>query len=1560
MIAAVERGDFLTAAAEIMDSEYAKIDVPKRARRNRDDFLNDTFRGLLAKPAAAPEATDDKPSDAAMVVLQRHQDTSPDQVAEERRHAQRVGIPFTSGGIEPVVEASKRLTLEEMLSANPVTAKALHNEELAAVAHDEVEGMTTLETAVASLQAYVAEVNKLVPRSARGIGKMYQSAGRLSAAPVKAAFEALDAGDLYKSLNAPLPAYLDPARSLVTLGSAGTEAIEAHIAPDPSKRNFTVEVAGGLGQVTGQIILAMVSGGLGSVVSLGTLAGQGGDIVSQEVEKAGKTGTTGGDAAILAGGAITAITEKVGLDLILNKIPAVYRNRIMRALAGFGVEASQEITEKVMQDLTLLGLVDPDREILGPGTAREGAVAGTVGAIVSTILPGRARTRSMMDMVQENAETLNINNRAPDLAADFREKIVAENGEFGGIFIPVEKAVEFAQQHEQGAPAGFAELGLDNGNLQVNENGEVEIPKRSFARNILGTENYAKVADHLRLEHDAPVQPVEKALAERGDDVLAAVEEDPDGTDAAKEAAKKLVADFAAGEEVDVLELLKDTPPAAQEVLDRALAKVQADTATDVSSTLTEGRRRRLEGQVASLDRQIETQADLLQVKQDAGLATRAVERKIETLNKRRDAAITDLTTVEDIVLSQRALRAPAEEAVARVGRSRVDVRGDQLAKLAVNVQSSAVRAVRTGFRQGLTTARKDQRAAQGILTKLINQSPLTAKDKGKFLVQVRNNDTLEKLEKNLPALQSRVTNLIEKQRKRELTSALRKVLKKAKTKNVGGKPKGKFTPEITRTLDAVRDALGTSKEAAAERLANLGGADTVPTVEQKLVNQALALKADAELVSSSSVEDLLLDVNSLVEVGKIARRAGSMAKLARQQKTRDAILAISGEPGDVNRSSLVESLINTEARLLGLNASWSVKWRRILGGTEAEVAAIEKELNLFQESRDFERGKNEMIAKFSKNAADIIGVKSDRGVLKQFQKDMDEKVNLGKFSHSDGSVRELIFTRAELRKRAMELRDPQLNEMVRDENSNAYTDEIIDAIEANLNEVDVRLIQMQLDFYADYYDRINEAYEKAYGVSLPRVEQYSPISREFGDGSPDEFLKTILYRGGIAPGSLKSRAPNVRPLLKQADYTTLISHITEMEYFRAYNDKVSFIDSVVNGQNGAVAGRIRAQYGTKMLQTIQNDINYFAKKGNLTSETFQTFFTALMRNFSFAQLGAKPQIGLKQLASFAAYAEGVKSKDIVEGMIKFASNPKKALRLLDKSEFFRQRGINIDQDFQDLVSSQGGSKLINFMGRNPSFTRVMMLPIRMGDKGAIAIGGFSHVHAKMKAGATEAEALKSFERLTVRTQQSSDPDQISELQRSSSIARILSQFMSSANALTRAEYQAIVDTLKGRISKAEGAKRVMIYHLVIPNLIQYIANGFVWDEDDQLQASLLGAMNGVFVLGDVVELAMNSLRGEPTLRGLQVRHPLVFFEDLIRAVKTFDADDISWEDFLDGSQTITSALKGVSGITGIPVNTLANQLRGFGQLAEGDVEEAAALTLGYSPFTIDKNEIGN
>lgn len=1000
---------------------------------------------------------------------------------------------------------------------------------------------------------------------------------------------------------------------------------------------------------------------------------------------------------------------------------------------------------------------------------------------------------------------------------------------------------------------------------------------------------------------------------------------------------------------------------------------------------------RRLDKSIATLDQQVDDTLAIISEREAQGKPVKALNSKIDRLLKARelmDEERAGLLTDE----------APAGDRLSQARQaldSDVELKGAELIRAEQRVQRARERSLQAGLRGGVRLAKQDVKAAQEAVIGLLNAAATDAdvavkarkvsekkakpeadeviapkgvkerplfrlkpEDKAKFINQLKNVQTAEQFAKVAGKIQARINTLVTKERRAVATKKLGKMLRGTKVKG----HKGKLNPGVQQVMDVAREAHKLDKDAAAERLSArlAAGTTELPTPLEALENQILTLRASPENLSATQIDHLVETIAAGIEIGKAARAKGVAAKLNASAKLRTEFLDLIGperkNDTDAKRAGR-ELLTSIEVKtFMGMSAAWWNKIKRVMRSSDAvRVEALVDKLSLFHESRAFDRGKARTVQRFSELARGALNTKSERAVWKQMTRDETETVKLGEFRHSDGVVRLLdVKTRAQLRKRAMEMRDPQLRESLMSPKGNAYTTEIMAALDNELNEADHRLINAQLQFYEEYYARINEVYERVYGHTLPKLEFYSPIKREFEDQTHDEFMKGIIYRGGVAPGSLKSRAPNVRPLKVMGDLTVLHSHISEMEYFIAYAEKVQQLNHVVG--DPTVQTRIRRVFGEHMLKTINNDLDHFSKRGVTNSIIGEKMFVTLMRNFSFAQLGAKPQIGLKQLASFSAFAENVNTTDFIAGVAAFAANPRKALRVLNDSELFRERGVNIDQDYQAILTDKS---FFNFVGKRPTLAKILMLPIRFGDKGAIAIGGYAHYRAKRAQGADHKTALASFERLTVRTQQSSDIDQISELQRTSSLIRVMTQFMSSANALTRAEYDAILDMSAGRISRREFAKRIFVLHVFIPGTIQFIANGFSWDDEDQLRASLLGTLNGIFIFGDLADGAIRMMTsGSEELFDLENRHPLGFTVDLFKAIDDIAENGLEFEDFIEGTKTVDRLLKTSGALTGFPAQTIVNELRGFGEAFEADDEDegtAAFLKmLGFSPYTID------
>lgn len=1083
-------------------------------------------------------------------------------------------------------------------------------------------------------------------------------------------------------------------------------------------------------------------------------------------------------------------------------------------------------------------------------------------------------------------------------------------------------------------------------------------------------------------------------------EVIDSIESDKVAPPETREKVVEIIQKFLKGEDINLQEVLDKAPPDTASELARVIEA--ASEKADTELKIREARRTDIEREIG----EVQTEVDKLEAEkalaENEGRKTKRLTDKIAAAEERK------LKLEQELFPAQKAGLLPEHETKVE-SEKRITQKAKDLEKLGLDATKDRVKDINKAFKAGEKAARAEAKNAQSILKKLIEKS-LPISERGRFNTEIVGIKSVEQLEKKLPKIRERILKNIERRRKTKVKNTLKKVLKATRAKRVA--PGGRFgTPAIQSALDRLRDAffipavetldeagevrldkagkpirsakkaaedvLISKEEAEARIEASLDGHDL--TDIEIMENQILSVIAGRDF-NADRMEDLLLSVNELIEGGREISKNNIIAKVVEQEETRQGFL---GALGPQKRRTKVKDFIQaTKTRLFqAYSGTWWTKLKGVMKSSDrALVDQLIDKVSLFKPSRVYEINKMKMVDRVEELMMESGHFKSRRALLSRLLKDRTLEVNFDgrSFTHSAkgeevGESKQLLnsqgrsFTKAELRKRVMELENEDVRRLAMDPDSNGYTEDIITAMKSELDEVDNALIKAQLKFYAEYFERINEAHEKAFGVSLDPVEFYSPIRRQHaGEEAIETFLTGVQQMGGLTPKSFKKRVESVRELRSGSDFDVLQAHILEMEYFIAYNEQVRFITGVFKGDNAKLLSEIEKRAGKLMADTIKRDLDWFANKGTQISLTGEQAMTSLLRNFAFAQLGAKPQIGLKQLASFPAFAEDVNTKDFIAGVLKFLASPKsrkEGLELLNDSDFFRNRGINIDQDFLDLVSDKSA---VNFLGKFPTITKILMLPIRYGDKGAIAIGGFGHYHAMRKKGKSHQEALKSFERIASRTQQSPDPDQQSEIQRSgSAFIRVMGQFMSSANALTRAEYSALADFKTKRINRKEFVKRMIIYHVLIPNLIQYIANGFNWDEEDQWRAGLLGTMNGILVFGEVIEaavtLAYNAATGsEEDLFRIETRHPAGFAADLIKGMFEFAEEDITFEDFIEGTRAIDAASRGLAGLTGVPVPTLFNQLRGLDKaLTKNEVGEGFQMLLGYSPGTVEKTEGG-
>ena len=88
---------------------------------------------------------------------------------------------------------------------------------------------------------------------------------------------------------------------------------------------------------------------------------------------------------------------------------------------------------------------------------------------------------------------------------------------------------------------------------------------------------------------------------------------------------------------------------------------------------------------------------------------------------------------------------------------------------------------MKTGFRIGRIQAKQEVKSVQDRVLSLLESSDLQAKDKAKFSRAVKNIQSFEQLQKQLPVIEERIDSLSQSAEARKLRESIKKELKATK-----------------------------------------------------------------------------------------------------------------------------------------------------------------------------------------------------------------------------------------------------------------------------------------------------------------------------------------------------------------------------------------------------------------------------------------------------------------------------------------------------------------------------------------------------------------------------------------------------------------------------------------------------------------------------------------------------------------------------------------------------------------------------------------------------------
>lgn len=961
-----------------------------------------------------------------------------------------------------------------------------------------------------------------------------------------------------------------------------------------------------------------------------------------------------------------------------------------------------------------------------------------------------------------------------------------------------------------------------------------------------------------------------------------------------------------------------------------------------------EGRVEQLETETDQILDQIDTLEAEKKALKEKGLSTKSVDAKLDGLAQKFDVADSEIADLQTSL---------EPEVRAR----------DKILTTAEKVFKMAAQKVK----EGVKLTREEIANVQGEAINFIKATPMEAKDRAKFLSTVKNVQTEEGLVQALFDVEERASKFREATRKKKAIARIKTGLKKSSPKMRTGKPIGKYTADIQAIMDKARKAVSMPRIEAdlkiAENMATVAD-DGLLAPDLALENRILDKFSGLEDRSADELEASLGELQALAKEGRDSVMLKQKAKSMRAEAmVKDAIATIQGTSPVKASDKPTKGAIATIKKAMSTLGKSLSGWDDLMNAFsqyDKTSKSFESKLSKAMSTIDVElKEKADAQAwgqKFARRAMAALGLKKEGQLFKQLERNKEE-VDLGVFKDADNQEVRLILSKEQAISMWMQMQDKSLHGTIfsgeggyriDDREVRGLSKEMRAAVEDFLSAEDVALAKVYLDFYADYYDHINEKYRVDYGVDLPFNENYSPIRRETSKKEVTySFLDEQNFRKSLLPGSLQSRVRTREKIRLEGASDVLLRHITEMEHYVNWSEKLRDIQSVFG--DSRVQNLIRQRFGKGSLSMVNEFVVDFVRGGGEKGRAYDKIVNKLVGNFTTSVLAMKPNFILKQFTSFVAYADSIPTAEFVKGLADFASDPVRAYQILSTSNLMKTRTSNIDRDIKNALESRE----FNLFRRSPTFKNAMLFFVKAGDKASILVGGWPVYKYTLEQTHDHQKAIAAFDKATTQTQQSSLLSQLSTWQRGNSLARLFTLFTSAQNQYLRQEIVAVRDGLNGRLTPAQVAKKLLIYHAILPAFFQYVANFGRWDKDEEARAMILGSLNGVFLLNDILDSVLRTYMKsawEADLETYDSTLPIFIWKRGIeKAIRDFEDGDLELSDMVEAIAELGATTAGP--LTGTPVRQILNTYEGVTDISEGEVGRGLLKLAGWSPHTVNK-----
>lgn len=509
--------------------------------------------------------------------------------------------------------------------------------------------------------------------------------------------------------------------------------------------------------------------------------------------------------------------------------------------------------------------------------------------------------------------------------------------------------------------------------------------------------------------------------------------------------------------------------------------------------------------------------------------------------------------------------------------------------------------------------------------------------------------------------------------------------------RNASGLRTGKLTAEVQSKLDRVRAYARMDATEVGRKMTELidtfyskvEGDKTVALPDDLAVELDLMEMGMLRTKSARRLRNNLAAIEEMIKDGKTQRqRIKEAREIANMRLVDDAIGAVlkgkefvgKAQPG-IDRTKLQEFQSGLGADLtpgISLFDGLGKKAKQTIENVNAAILSGQVDTIKFGES-------------IQTRLNEIYGSEAE---WHRASRELSKPFDFGTFTNKRGEVQSLKMTKWRALEVYLAAKDAQKSKFLQSAEGNAYTDEMLAAIDLRLTARDKSLANLIVDGYKELGKKLAPAVGRDTGVNMNLVEGYTgQLRREKAPNLEESFVQAMLSdhfdRLSTRPEFTKSRGTEASPLkFSDNPLIDLFTYARKANHYINVAESARKLDGLIGSpkfRNAVIDARGKSFYDA--LSFVNENVKRGASPAKEMSNAGRFFYR--LQNNIITSLLMSPRVVAGQTASIASFRAAVADSAAKNQFWKGVARTRKNLELM------KQYAPSLEARFKDMPSDQ-------------------------------------------------------------------------------------------------------------------------------------------------------------------------------------------------------------------------------------------------------------------------------